>query len=340
MSSPILVVKDLCVTYGKKSRQTHAVQNVSFSLLPGQSLGIVGESGSGKTTIALAMMGLFDNRTTVTGSMTIGEKEYDLAKMKYDEWRAIRGTDIAMVFQDSLASLNPLKRIGEQIAEALYVKKSMSKDKARDEAKVLLKLVEMPDPDTRFRQYPHECSGGMRQRAMIAMALANKPKILICDEPTTALDVTVQAQILETIKRLQDELGMAMILVTHDLGVVSAVTENVSVMYGGKFIETGTTVSVLETPEHPYTEALMKAMPDLDNERGDLFSIPGVPPTLSQEFTWCPFAPRCGYRTQECEESMPPLAQLNSEKTSLNVSDHKVACFHPVNEPVSVGEAR
>ncbi|HMS24432.1 MAG TPA: ABC transporter ATP-binding protein [Acidimicrobiia bacterium] len=326
----VLRVENLSVTYGKKRRRTYAVQDVSFVLNSGETLGIVGESGCGKTTVAMSLMGLLDSNTHVKGTLHIAGEHYDLSKMSYKKWRALRGDAISMVFQDSLASLNPLKRVGEQIAEAIYIKKKMSKKAARAQALELLRLVEIPEPEARFRQYPHECSGGMRQRVMIAMALANNPAVLVCDEPTTALDVTVQAQVLETIKRLQDTLGMAVVLVTHDLGVINAVTDNVQVMYAGKLVETGTTSEILDQPYHPYTNALMEAMPDLGTQRGVLHSIPGVPPTLGQEFDWCPFVARCTYATKECDEAMPSLDTLRSKEASLNPDEHKVACYHPV----------
>lgn len=329
MSENVLSVKDLTVTYGKKERKTYAVQGVSLSVDSGRTLGIVGESGCGKTTVALALMGLLDARTTVTGTMALAGNEYDLSTMTYKKWRSIRGDDLSMVFQDSLASLNPLKRIGEQIAEAIYVKRTMSKKAARTRSVELLELVEIPDAARRARQYPHECSGGMRQRAMIAMALSNNPKLLICDEPTTALDVTVQAQILHTIKRLQTELGMAVVLVTHDLGVINAVSDNVSVMYASKIVESGTTDEILRHAAHPYTHALLRAMPDISTEKEELYSIPGVPPTLNREFEWCPFGPRCEYHTKECDEQMPALINVNKLD-----SIRECACIYPLQETV------
>jgi len=318
--SSFFAIENLSVTYGKRNRKTYAVQDVSFSLEQGKSIGIVGESGCGKTTVALAAMGLLDPRTQVTGTMHIGEEKYDLSEMTYKRWRSIRGNDIAMVFQDSLASLNPLKKIGEQIAEAIYVKRSMSKRDARIRAIDLLDIVEIPDPERRAGQYPHECSGGMRQRAMIAMALANNPKVLICDEPTTALDVTVQAQVLATIKKLQEELEMSVILVTHDLGVINSVTDNVLVMYASKIVESGETSKLMEEPHHPYTSALLKAMPDLA-VKNSLHAIPGVPPTLNKIFDYCPFAPRCENVTDECKQSMPDL-ELENKRA--------LACFNPM----------
>lgn len=329
MTGVVLDVRDLTVTYGKKDRKTYAVQGVSFSIESGRTLGIVGESGCGKTTVALALMGLLDPRTTVTGTITLLGQEFDLSEMNYKQWRKIRGTELSMIFQDSLASLNPLKRIGEQIAEAIYVKKSMSKSDARKRSIELLELVEIPDASRRARQYPHECSGGMRQRAMIAMALANEPKILICDEPTTALDVTVQAQILDMIKRLQNEMGMAVILVTHDLGVINAVSDNVNVMYASKIVESGTTDEILRHASHPYTHALLRAMPDIASEKEELYSIPGVPPTLNREFHWCPFGPRCEYHSDECDVQMPDLVVVK-KKGSIR----ECACVHPLGEVV------
>ncbi|MFN8015017.1 MAG: ABC transporter ATP-binding protein [Acidimicrobiia bacterium] len=323
MTETVLELNNLSVTYGKKDRKTYAVQDVSLSLKKGEALGVVGESGCGKTTVAMALMGLLDSRTEVTGEMVLLGKKYDLSKMSYNDWRPIRGSKIAMVFQDSLAALNPLKKIGEQIAEAIYVKKQKSKKQAREQALKLLKLVEIPDPARRFNQYPHECSGGMRQRAMIAMALSNNPDVLICDEPTTALDVTVQAQILALIKKLQNEIGMAVILVTHDLGVVNAVTDDIAVMYASSIIETGSTPETIAKQYHPYTCDLLHAMPDIAAPKGDLHSIPGVPPTLNREFTWCPYGPRCKYHDDKCDEQMPDLIELSTGRFC--------ACVHPLN---------
>lgn len=324
-SEVVLSLENLVVTYGKGAPKTFAVQDVSLELKSSEALGLVGESGCGKTTVVMSLMGLLDSRTAVTGKMTLLGEEYDLSKMKYKHWREIRGSKIAMVFQDSLASLNPLKRVGEQIAEAMYVKKKFDKKQARLRAMELIELVEIPDPARRFRQYPHECSGGMRQRAMIAMALSNSPSVLLCDEPTTALDVTVQAQILEMIKKLQLEMGMAVALVTHDLGVVSAVTDDVNVMYAGKIIETGRTQDVMPNPSHPYTQALLNAMPDIGAKRGQLYPIPGVPPTLNTQFEWCPYGPRCRFHSVECDAAMP-LLKSSSEMRS----DRKCACIHPL----------
>lgn len=328
----VLKLEDLNVTYGKKSRKTYAVQGVSLSLYRGDALGVVGESGCGKTTVAMSLMGLLDSRTTLSGTLTLLGEQYDLEKMKYKDWRQIRGSKIAMVFQDSLASLNPLKRIGEQIAEAMYVKKKLSKKESRIRAIELLKMVEMPDAERRARQYPHECSGGMRQRAMIAMALSNSPDVLLCDEPTTALDVTVQAQILEMIKRLQNEIGMAVVFVTHDLGVVSAVTDEVSVMYASKIVESGPTQELMLSPQHPYSKALLCAMPDIDSRRGEMHPIPGIPPTLNREFNWCPYGPRCEFHNDECDAEMPKL-QIVSKNDAL----HSCACVHPLGSPLQVG---
>lgn len=326
-SNTVLRLDNLCVTYGKKNHKTFAVQDLSLELRRGETLAIVGESGCGKTTVAMALMGLLDSRTKVEGKLTVHDEEYDLSEMSYKDWQKIRGEKIAMVFQDSLASLNPLKRIGDQIAEAIYVKNKAKKSQAKEKAIELLELVEIPDATRRTRQYAHECSGGMRQRAMIAMALANEPDILICDEPTTALDVTVQAQILDLIKKLQTKMGMAVILVTHDLGVVSVVSDRVNVMYASKIIEAGSTNVLMTTPSHPYTNALLTAMPDINAPRGELHSIPGVPPTLNREFDWCPYGVRCDLHTEQCDEAMPELKVVSSEDETM-----QCACIHPLIE--------
>ena len=332
VNDKILEVKNLNVIFGKKNYQTFVAQDISFSLYKGETLGIVGESGCGKSTSVLALMGLLDEKATMTGTIVLNDSEYDLAKMKYSDWRKIRGSELAMVFQDSLASLNPLKRIGEQVAEAIYVKKIMNKKDARAEALKLLELVEIPNAKVRFRQYPHECSGGMRQRVMIAMALANKPDVLICDEPTTALDVTVQAQILHTIKSLQNEFKMAVILVTHDLGVISSIANRTHVMYGGKIVESGLTRNIIENPKHQYTNALIKAMPDMVSSQDELFTIPGFPVKLNRIFDECPYGPRCSEHSDECDEGFPET--INIEDREGN-SPHWVACVNPVAKETS-----
>lgn len=324
VGEPVVEAKNLNVVFGKKKHLAYAVQDVSFKVYKGETLGIVGESGCGKSTTVLSLMGLLDKTATVTGKVTLSGTEYDLSKMKYKQWRNLRGTELAMVFQDSLASLNPLKRIGEQVAEAIYVKKTMSKKDARIEAMNLLELVEIPNAKVRFRQYPHECSGGMRQRVMIAMALANKPRLLICDEPTTALDVTVQAQILHTIKRLQLELDMAVILVTHDLGVIGSVTDRTQVMYGGKIIESASTEEIIRNPLHHYTNALIQAMPDMVSTDEELYTIPGSCPILTNIFDKCPFGPRCNAHSIDCDTEMPPLVETSS------TGEHLLACVHPI----------
>ena len=331
----ILEVKNLNISFGKPKERTYVVQDLSFDLFKGETLGIVGESGCGKSTSVLALMGLLDKTAEITGTFSLCGTNYDLSKIKYAQWRKIRGSQLAMVFQDSLASLNPLKRIGEQVAEAIYVKKSMSKKDARKEAKVLLDLVEIPNVDLRFRQYPHECSGGMRQRVMIAMALANKPNVLICDEPTTALDVTVQAQILHTIKRLQNELEMSVILVTHDLGVIGNMANRTQVMYGGKIIESAPTIEIIQNAQHHYTNALIKAMPDMVDAKDELYTIPGSPPQLDHIFEKCPFGPRCEAHSEECDLRMPPLKNISDNPNKPRMV-HKLACVHPVKQLAKV----
>lgn len=324
-SDYVLDVKNLNVTFGKNKNITYSVQDISFKVAKGETLGVVGESGCGKSTSVLALMGLLDKKANVSGAMNLCGEEYDLSTMKYKDWRNIRGTNLAMVFQDSLASLNPLKRIGEQVAEAIYVKKTMNKKQARAEAKNLLELVEIPNVDVRYRQYPHECSGGMRQRVMIAMALANKPDVLICDEPTTALDVTVQAQILHTIKRLQKEISMAVILVTHDLGVISSIADRTHVMYGGKIIESGITQEIIERPLHHYTGALLGSMPDMVSSEDELYTIPGSPPQLNKVFNKCPFGSRCSAHDDDCDVEFPQLINVNNGQV-----EHLLSCAHPI----------
>jgi peptide/nickel transport system ATP-binding protein len=299
----------------------HAVDGVSYSVESGKTLGIVGESGSGKTVSSLTTLGL----TRLQGAEIAGSIYFDgrdLVAADDDELRRLRGNEIAMIFQDPLSSLHPFYKVGSQLIEAIRIHRHVSKSAARERAIDLLELVGIPDPHRRVDQYPHEFSGGMRQRAMIAMALANEPKLLIADEPTTALDVTVQAQILALLQDLQDRLGMAIIIITHDLGVVAEITDEICVMYAGRIVEHASTDRIFDAPEHPYTWGLLKSIPALDRPRDeDLVPIPGRPPSLIMRPSGCFFHPRCPYVQKRHRTVDPRLASVPDDP------GHQVACL-------------
>ena len=319
--APLLEINDLHTEIRLKQGVVHAVDGASYTVRPGTTLGIVGESGSGKSVSALTMLGLTrSKRTQVSGRILFEGR--DLLTLPDDELRQIRGDDIAMIFQDPLSSLHPFYKVGQQLIEAVLMHRSVSKAAARDRAINLLELVGIPDPHRRVDAYPHEFSGGMRQRAMIAMALANEPKLLIADEPTTALDVTVQAQILALLEDLQQRLGMAMIIITHDLGVVA---DEIAVMYAGRIVERAGTERIFATPHHPYTWGLLKSIPRLDTPRSeDLVPISGRPPSLINRPSGCHFHPRCPYVREEHRRIDPKLQDVPGE------FGHLVACLLPV----------
>jgi peptide/nickel transport system ATP-binding protein len=302
----LLEVKDLRVQFHTDDGVVKAVDGVNFSLDPGQTLGIVGESGSGKSVTCLSIMGL------ARGGRVSGQANFqgkDLLKMHPDQLREVRGKQIAMIFQDPLSSLHPFYKVGSQIAEMILAHEKMSKKDARDRSIELLRLVGIPRPERRVDDYPHQFSGGMRQRAMIAMALALDPAVLIADEPTTALDVTVQAQVLDLIERLQDEFGTAIIMITHDLGVVADFADDVLVMYGGKPVEVADRRTAYYGPHHPYTWGLLQSIPSAGAEHtGDqLRPIKGMPPSLINLPTGCSFHPRCPYVMDVCKKDEPHL---------------------------------
>ncbi len=321
MAEPLLRVEDLRVEFSSEDGVVHAVDGITYQVYPGKTLGIVGESGSGKTVSSLTTLGLTRRQGAKVSGRILFEGR-DLVPMHESELRSIRGNEIAMIFQDPLSSLHPLYKVGKQLVEALQAHKDISKAKARERAIELLGLVGIPDPKRRVDEYPHEFSGGMRQRAMIAMALSNDPKLLIADEPTTALDVTVQAQILALMERLQSELGMAIIIITHDLGVVAEIADDVSVMYAGRIVETASTQGVFSSPEHPYTWGLLKSIPRLENDRSEmLLPIPGTPPSLIRPPSGCHFHPRCAYAQPDHARIDPSLEQVPGEPS------HFVACL-------------
>jgi peptide/nickel transport system ATP-binding protein len=318
---PLLRVEDLRVEFPTEDGVVHAVDGITYEVQRGRTLGIVGESGSGKTVSSLTTLGL----TRMQGAHVSGRILFegkDLVTLSDREMRAIRGNDIAMVFQDPLSSLHPFFRVGAQLIEAVRVHQHVSKAQARARAIELLGLVGMPDPSRRVDEYPHEFSGGMRQRAMIAMALANEPKLLIADEPTTALDVTVQAQILALLERLQRELGMAIVIITHDLGVVAEMADDIAVMYAGRIVETASAKLLFAGPEHPYTWGLLKSIPSLSGTRKEqLVPIPGTPPSLINRPPGCHFHPRCPY-------SQPDHARIDPQLQPIpGVPTHHVACL-------------
>jgi peptide/nickel transport system ATP-binding protein len=320
-TEPLLRVEDLRVEFPSEDGVVHAVDGITYQVFAGRTLGIVGESGSGKTVSSLTALGLTRRQgARISGRILFDGK--DLLTHSEDEMRAIRGNDIAMIFQDPLSSLHPLYKVGRQLTEAVRAHRDVSKAAARARAVELLGLVGIPDPARRVDQYPHEFSGGMRQRVMIAMALANEPKLLFADEPTTALDVTVQAQILALMERLQRELGMAIVIITHDLGVVAEMADDIAVMYAGRIVETASAAQLFAAPEHPYTWGLLKSIPRLDAPRDEaLVPIPGTPPSLINPPSGCHFHPRCPYSQPDHERIDPALEPVPDEP------QHHVACL-------------
>jgi peptide/nickel transport system ATP-binding protein len=319
--SPLLEVEDLKVHFETDDGLVKAVDGVSYTVDRGETVGIVGESGSGKSVSSLTVMGLTRARNArISGSVRFDGKE--LLTASDDEMRRIRGNEIAMIFQDPLSSLHPFYKVGAQIAEGVRAHKRVTKAQAWDRAVEMLSLVGIPEPRKRADSYPHEFSGGMRQRAMIAMALANDPKLLIADEPTTALDVTVQAQILELIERLQSEFDTAVVVITHDLGVVAEMADEIAVMYAGRIIEKADTDTIFAAPEHPYTWGLLSSIPRLDTPRGEeLVPIAGRPPSLITLPSGCAFHPRCPYVRPKHREVVPKLEPVPGDET------HQVACL-------------
>lgn len=315
----ILHVNNLSVSFHTYGGEVQAVRDVNFELFAGETLAIVGESGSGKSVTAQSIVQLI---ATPPGQYKSGEILFlgeDLLQKSPSQMEHIRGNQIGMIFQDPLTSLNPTMRIGRQIAEGLFKHERLSGRAARKRTLELLRLVGIPNPEQRMKQYPHEFSGGMRQRVMIAISLACNPKILIADEPTTALDVTIQAQILDLLKKIQRETNTAIILITHDLGVVANSADRVLVMYGGKVIETGPVDTIFYKSKHPYTWGLLASMPRLHDVKDELQSIPGTPPDLKAPPKGCPFVARCPYAMKVCAERMPPRTTL--------VGAHETACW-------------
>lgn len=315
----LLEVKNLETSFKTNVGEVHSVRGVSFHLDQGEALGIVGESGCGKSVTMMSIMRLIDsNGRIVNGEIVFDGK--DISKIKDSEMNSIRGNDIGMIFQDPMTSLNPVFTIGDQLMEPLLKHKGMSKEEARKEAIEMLGLVGIPSPEKRMKQYPHEFSGGMRQRAMIAMSLICKPKLIIADEPTTALDVTIQAQILDLMKDLKNKLNTSIILITHDLGVVADLCSRINVMYGGIVVETGTTEDIFYRGRHPYTWGLLGSVPNpKEITKEKLKPIEGQPPDLLKPPVGCPFAARCDYAMKICIEKQPPQFEVGE--------NHKCACW-------------
>jgi peptide/nickel transport system ATP-binding protein len=312
----LLDVKDLSTSFRTEDGVVRAVEGVNFSVEKGQTLGIVGESGCGKSVTCLTIMGLNPKRNTVTGGEALW-KGNDLLTMKPSELRAVRGDEISMIFQDPMTSLNPVHTIGRQLIEAVLLHRDVTKRIARSRALELLKAVGIPRAETRIDDYPHQFSGGMRQRVMIAMALINEPDLLIADEPTTALDVTTQAQILSLMKTLQEDFGSAIIMITHDLGVVAEVADDVLVMYAANVVEQAEVHDLFNRPQHPYTWGLMGSLPRLEADVERLTQIPGQPPSLLNPPKGCRFHPRCPYVMEVCKTTVPALAPTSRDPDHL-----------------------
>lgn len=328
MSDILLEVKNLKTRFRTDDGAFNAVDDVSFSVKKGQTLGIVGESGCGKSVTSLSIMRLIQK----PGSIEAGQvnfKDQDLLGVSEEKMRTIRGNEIAMIFQEPMTSLNPVYTIGDQIEEAILLhQKDLSKTQAREKAIEMLRLVGIPAPEKRFHEFPHQLSGGMRQRVMIAMAISCNPELLIADEPTTALDVTIQAQILDLMRKLQKDFGAGMILITHDLGVVAEMCNEVAVMYAGRVVEFGTVEDIFYRPKHPYTRGLLDSIPHFEtgHRLTELKTIKGMVPSLYNLPKGCRFADRCPYAQQDCLDSYPSTENLRGI--------HKVACFHPLSDEV------
>ena len=328
-AAPVLEVRDLETAFKTRSGDVHAVNSVSFDLRPGELLGVVGESGSGKSVTMMSLIGLLPSPPAEIRAGQVLFDGQDLLKADEDRLRAIRGARIGFIFQDPMTSLNPVFTVGFQIMEPLRKHLGMSKRAARERAVELLELVGIPDAAPRLKDFPHQFSGGMRQRVMIAIALACDPQVLIADEPTTALDVTIQAQIIELVKELRQKLGMAIVWITHDLGVIAGIADRVMVMYGGQIVEMAPVKELFARPQHPYTRALLETLPSVTGERAErLRTIEGQPPALRAQPDFCPFRERCRHALPVCARENPPITRLKG--------GHDVACFWNAE----TGEAR
>ncbi|TWD17296.1 ABC transporter ATP-binding protein [Marihabitans asiaticum] len=330
-AEPLLSVRDLTVTFKRQGEDPFvAVDGLSFDVRPGQTVGLVGESGCGKSVTSLAIMGLLPDRgNTVTGSVELDGR--DLLTLSNKQMRDLRGSDIGMIFQDPLSSLNPVVPIGRQVTEVLERHKGMSRKSAKPVAREMLHKVGIPDPDRRLTEYPHQLSGGMRQRALIAMALACEPRMLIADEPTTALDVTIQAQILALLRELVEEMDTALIMITHDLGVVAGLCDEVNVLYGGRLVERGDRHPLFHDPHHPYTGGLLSSVPSLEGDAAERLNP--VPGSVADNLPWtssCAFAPRCSNAIERCREETP---------AAVASGDRVLRCFNPLGGQASPAES-
>jgi oligopeptide transport system ATP-binding protein len=329
----LLSIHDLVVRFRTHDGTVYAVNGVSFDLAEGETLGLVGESGCGKSVTNLALMRLLPQPAGRIDGGQVLFQDRDLVTLSESEMRDLRGREIAMIFQDPMTSLNPVLTVEEQMVETIQAHRRVTKTEARTRTLELLRMVGIPQPEARLKNFPHQFSGGMRQRVMIAMALALEPKLLIADEPTTALDVTIQAQVLELLSRLAAEHGTAVILITHDLGVVAGMTQRINVMYAGFIVESAVTAQLFATPSHPYTVGLMHSMPRLDAQPGEpLIPIEGAPPDLRFAPVGCPFAPRCAWRLDKCWTSMPPLEAIQPGSALITTgpqATHRAACWNP-----------
>jgi oligopeptide/dipeptide ABC transporter ATP-binding protein len=327
MKEPLLEVNDLHVEFNSRQGHIRAVRGLTYTINKGESMALVGESGSGKSVSALALLSLLPRKTAKITSGSVKFRGEELIGASEKRMRELRGGSIAMIFQDPLSSLNPILTISDQIVEQIQAHEKAEGKKAKERAIELLDLVGIPAARERVKQYPHQLSGGMRQRAMIAMALSADPDLLLADEPTTALDVTIQAQILELLARLQRDLGMSLLLITHDLGVVAGFTENLTVMYAGKAVEQGYTSEVLSAPNHPYTLGLLRSIPRLDRPRTSaLMPITGTPPDMSTVAVGCSFQPRCEYALAKCATENPPFESISTNRHT--------ACWNPQHEAI------
>lgn len=319
MSNNILEVNNLRTVFKSRGEEVQAVRGVSFQVGKGEIVGLVGESGSGKSVTMKAILGILPENAEIFGD-SIKLNGTNLLELSEEEYRKLRGKEMTMIFQDPMTALNPLIKVGKQLEEVILRHSKCSKAEAKKKAIEMLAKVGIPTPEQRVKQYPHEFSGGMRQRVLIAMALACEPKLLIADEPTTALDVTIQAQILELLKELEGEYNTSIVLITHDMGVVATVCSKISIMYGGLIMETGTSEEIFYNPKHPYTKALLRAIPSLDLKEGErLQSIDGLPPSLINPPKGCPFAERCEYAMEKCKNEMPKYYQFSET--------HQAMCF-------------
>lgn len=328
---PLLSIRDLVVQFHTRGGTVHAVNNVSFDIGRAETLGLVGESGCGKTTTGLAIMRLLPRPAGQIAGGQILLDGTDLVGVSEPEMRAIRGRDIGMIFQDPMTSLNPVFTVGDQLVETIRAHRPVKKQEARKRATELLDMVGIAKPEARLHDYPYQFSGGMRQRVMIAINLALEPQLIIADEPTSALDVTIQAQVLELLQRLTAERSTAVLLVTHDLGVVAGITQRVNVMYAGHIVEAASTGDIFGAPQHPYTVGLLHSIPRLDQPRDTpLTPIAGAPPDMRRLPPGCPFAPRCAWRIERCWVENPPLGPVPSAGAST--TSHLAACWNPPNE--------